>query len=93
MEPRPKAAPADARRRAVRLRKDVAAASPAKRWVFGWAVDIGRRTSQLAQARKPSAQSYARVKKFAVLPVELTEETGELTVAEKYHALLESLYD
>ena len=45
--------------------------------------------------------SYARVKKFAVLPIELTEEAGELTptqkvkrkiVAAKYHALLESLY-
>ena len=32
---------------------DVAAGSPAKRWVVGRAVGIGRRTSQLAQARKP----------------------------------------
>jgi len=45
--------------------------------------------------------SYARIKKVAVLPADLSEETGELTptqkvkrklVAEKYADLLESLY-
>jgi long-chain acyl-CoA synthetase len=59
------------------------------------------RVAQIFEAANSELQSYARVKKFAVLPVELTEEAGELTptqkvkrqmVAEKYHALLESLY-
>jgi long-chain acyl-CoA synthetase len=59
------------------------------------------RVAQIVEAANSELQSYARVKKFAVLPVELTEEAGELTptqkvkrqmVAEKYHALLESLY-
>ena len=49
-------------------------------------------------ARLPS---YARIKKFAALPADLSEESGELTptqklkrklVAEKYSELLEGLY-
>ena len=49
-------------------------------------------------ARLPS---YARIKKFAVLPADVSEETGELTpsqklkrkvVAEKYAGLLKELY-
>ena len=57
--------------------------------------------ARIVEATNAELQSYARVKKFAVLPVELTEEAGELTptqkvkrriVAEKYRALLESLY-
>jgi long-chain acyl-CoA synthetase len=59
------------------------------------------RVAQSVEAANSELQSYARIKKFAVLPVELTEEAGELTatqkvkrriVAEKYQALLESLY-
>jgi long-chain acyl-CoA synthetase len=46
-------------------------------------------------------QSYAKVKKFAILPDDFTQEGGELTptlkvkrkvVAEKYRALLDQLY-
>jgi long-chain acyl-CoA synthetase len=59
------------------------------------------RVARIVEATNAELQSYARVKKFAVLPMELTEEAGELTptqkvkrriVAEKYRALLESLY-
>jgi long-chain acyl-CoA synthetase len=59
------------------------------------------RIAQIVEAANSELQSYARVKKFAVPPVELTEEADELTpsqkvkrqiVAEKYHALVESLY-
>ena len=59
------------------------------------------RVAQIVETANSELQSYARVKKFAVLPAELTEEAGELTptqkvkrlmVAKKYHALLESLY-
>jgi long-chain acyl-CoA synthetase len=56
------------------------------------------RVVEAANVRLPS---YARVKKFAVLPEELTEEAGELTptqkvkrriVADKYREILEGLY-
>ena len=59
------------------------------------------RVARIVEAANSELPSYARVKKFAVLPGELTEDAGELTptqkvkrqmVAEKYHALLESLY-
>jgi long-chain acyl-CoA synthetase len=59
------------------------------------------RVAQIVEAANSELQSYARVKKFAALPVELTEEAGKLTptqkvkrqiVGEKHHALLESLY-
>jgi long-chain acyl-CoA synthetase len=45
--------------------------------------------------------SYARIKKFAVLPAELSEDAGELTptqkvrrrsVAAKYQATIDALY-
>ncbi len=59
------------------------------------------RVARIVEATNAELQSYARVKKFAVLPIELTEEAGELTptqkvkrriVAEKYRDVLESLY-
>ena len=62
-------------------------------------VDRVRRIVEEKNARLPS---YARIKKVAVLPADLSEETGELTptqkvkrklVADKYADLLESLYE
>ncbi len=59
------------------------------------------RVARIVEAKNAELQSYARVKKFAVLPVELSEEAGEITptqkvkrriVAEKYRDVLESLY-
>jgi len=59
------------------------------------------RVARIVKAANSELQSYARIKKFAVLPAELTEAAGELTptqkvkrqiVGEKYHALLDSLY-
>ncbi len=59
------------------------------------------RVARIVETKNAELQSYARVKKFAVLPIELTEEAGELTptqkvkrriVAEKYGDVLESLY-
>ena len=60
------------------------------------------RVERIIAEKNAHLQSYARIKRFAVLPVELTEEAGEMTptqklkrkkVAEKYADLLESLYD
>jgi len=62
---------------------------------------IVERVAQVVDATNAKLQSYARVKRFAVLPAELTEEAGELTptqkvkrriVAEKYGDVLEALY-
>ena len=59
------------------------------------------RVARIVEAKNAELQSYARVKKFAILPIELSEEAGELTptqkvkrriVAEKYRDVLESLY-
>jgi long-chain acyl-CoA synthetase len=60
------------------------------------------RVERIIAEQNAHLQSYARIKRFAVLPAELTEEAGEMTptqkvkrkkVAEKYAGLLESLYD
>jgi len=60
------------------------------------------RVERIIAEKNAHLQSYARIKRFAVLPAELTEEAGEVTptqklkrkkVAEKYAGLLESLYD
>ena len=60
------------------------------------------RVERIIAEKNAHLQSYARIKRFAVLPAELTEEAGEMTptqklkrkkVAEKYADLLESLYD
>ncbi len=62
---------------------------------------IVERVAQIVDATNAKLQSYARVKRFAVLPAELTEDAGELTptqkvkrriVAEKYRDVLEALY-
>jgi long-chain acyl-CoA synthetase len=59
------------------------------------------RVARAVQATNAQLQSYARIKKFAVVPEAFTEESGELTptqklrrkvVAEKYGALIDSLY-
>jgi long-chain acyl-CoA synthetase len=59
------------------------------------------RIERIVMDKNASLPSYARIKKFAVLPADVSEETGELTpsqklkrkvVAEKYAGLLEELY-
>jgi long-chain acyl-CoA synthetase len=60
------------------------------------------RVQRIVEDKNTQLPSYARIKKVAVLPADLSEETGELTptqkvkrklVAEKYRDLLESLYE
>ena len=62
---------------------------------------IVERVSRTVEEKNTNLQSYAKVKKFAILPVDFTPEGGELTptlkvkrkvVAEKYKKELESLY-
>jgi long-chain acyl-CoA synthetase len=62
---------------------------------------VTARVQAAVEAANAQLQSYARIKKFAVIPEELTERGGELTptqkvkrrvVAGKYRALLEELY-
>jgi long-chain acyl-CoA synthetase len=64
--------------------------------------DVVARVERIIAEKNARLQSYARVKRFAVLPAELTEEAGEVTptqklkrkkVAEKYADVLESLYE
>jgi len=59
------------------------------------------RVQSIVDAKNAELPSYARIKRFAVLPAELSEEAGELTptqkvkrriVAEKYREALEALY-
>ena len=59
------------------------------------------RVGRIVEDRNARLPSYARIKRFAVLPAGLSEESGEITptqklrrklVAEKYGGLLESLY-
>lgn len=63
---------------------------------------VVRRVGQIVEAKNAEVQSYARVKKFALVPAEFTEAAGEMTptqkvkrrvVAARYAALLESLYE
>jgi len=63
--------------------------------------DVTARVERIIAEKNAHLQSYARIKRFAVLPAELTEEAGEVTptqklrrkqVAEKYADVLESLY-
>ena len=59
------------------------------------------RVGRTVEEKNTHLQSYARVKKFAILAGDFTQEGGELTptlkvkrkvVAEKYHAAIEELY-
>jgi long-chain acyl-CoA synthetase len=60
------------------------------------------RVGRIVEAKNAALQSYARIKRFAVLPVDFTESAGELTptqkikrkvVAARYGDVLESLYE
>lgn len=62
---------------------------------------VVERVSRIVEERNVSLQSYAKIKKFAVLPADFSQDGGELTptlkvkrkvVAEKYRDVLESLY-
>ncbi len=59
------------------------------------------RVGRIVEQKNAQLASYAKIKKFAVLPAEFSQEGGELTptlklkrkvVAEKYKDILESLY-
>jgi long-chain acyl-CoA synthetase len=59
------------------------------------------RVGRIVEEKNAQLQSYAKIKKFAVVPADFTQEGGELTptlkvkrkvVAEKYKDMLESLY-
>jgi long-chain acyl-CoA synthetase len=62
---------------------------------------IVERVARIVEEKNTQLQSYAKVKKFAVLPVDFTQEGGELTptlkvkrkvVSEKYRQAIEELY-
>ncbi len=62
---------------------------------------VVERVSRIVEERNASLQSYAKIKKFTVLPADFSQDGGELTptlkvkrkvVAEKYRDALESLY-
>ncbi|PYM15247.1 MAG: hypothetical protein DMD81_15580 [Candidatus Rokuibacteriota bacterium] len=62
---------------------------------------IVERVERIVETKNRELQSYAKIKKFAILPGDFTQEGGELTptlkvkrkvVAEKYRDVLESLY-
>jgi len=59
------------------------------------------RVGRIVEQKNVQLASYAKIKKFALLPAEFSQESGELTptlklkrkvVAEKYEDILESLY-
>jgi long-chain acyl-CoA synthetase len=59
------------------------------------------RVERIVEEKNTQLQSYAKIKKFAVLPVDFTQDGGELTptlkvkrkvVTEKYRSVLEDLY-
>jgi len=62
---------------------------------------IVERVERIVEEKNTQLQSYAKIKKFAVLPVDFTQDGGELTptlkvkrkvVTEKYRSVLEDLY-
>jgi long-chain acyl-CoA synthetase len=62
---------------------------------------VVERVGRTVEEKNTQLQSYARVKKFAILAGDFTQEGGELTptlkvkrrvVAQKYHADIEALY-
>ncbi len=62
---------------------------------------VVERVSRIVEEKNGFLQSYAKIKKFAVLPADFTQDGGELTptlkvkrkvVLEKYRNLLEALY-
>ena len=63
--------------------------------------EVIERVGRAVEAANAELASYARIKKFALVPADFTEEGGELTptqkvrrkvVADKYQALLDALY-
>ena len=62
---------------------------------------IVERVGRTVEEKNTQLQSYAKIKKFTILPIDFTQEGGELTptlkvkrkvVSEKYQAALEELY-
>jgi long-chain acyl-CoA synthetase len=62
---------------------------------------IVERVGRIVEEKNSQLQSYAKIKKFAVLPADFTQDGGELTptlkvkrkvVTEKYRSVLEDLY-
>jgi long-chain acyl-CoA synthetase len=62
---------------------------------------VVERVGRIVEAKNADLQAYARIKKFAVLPVDFSQEGGELTatlkirrrvVADKHRDVIESLY-
>jgi long-chain acyl-CoA synthetase len=62
---------------------------------------ILERVGRIVEEKNSQLQSYAKIKKFAVLPADFSQEGGELTptlkvkrkvVTEKYREALEALY-
>ena len=62
---------------------------------------VTERVSRIVEEKNTQLQSYAKIKKFTVLPADFTQESGELTptlkvkrkvVADKYRQAIEELY-
>jgi long-chain acyl-CoA synthetase len=62
---------------------------------------VTERVARIVEEKNSQLQSYAKIKKFSVLPVDFTQEGGELTptlkvkrkvVSEKYQQAIEELY-
>jgi long-chain acyl-CoA synthetase len=62
---------------------------------------VRERVGRIVEQKNEGLQSYAKIKKFAILPADFTQEGGDLTptlkvkrkvVAEKYRDAIESLY-
>jgi long-chain acyl-CoA synthetase len=62
---------------------------------------VVERVARIVEEKNTQLQSYAKIKKFAILPDDFTQEGGELTptlkvkrkvVADKYREMLDKLY-